>query len=95
MSGLPDHNYPAFHRAADVLRSKGFRVYNPAEFPHDGAPEDFPIRIAFAAYANFICLEADTLVLLPGWEPSKGVRAEKALAENCRLRIIEYLELPL
>ena len=91
MTGLPDYNYPAFHRAAADLRAAGHRVYNPAEFPHKGDPKDFPIRKAFAAYSAFICLEADMLILLPGWERSKGVSAEKALAENCGLEIVELV----
>ncbi|WP_376742486.1 DUF4406 domain-containing protein [Ensifer canadensis] len=90
MKGYPDSNYPLFHRVSSDLRSLGHRVYNPAEFPHSGPHEEFPIRSAFAEYAAFICLEADTLVLLPGWEKSKGVSAEKALAENCGVAVIEW-----
>jgi len=90
MTGLPGYNYPLFHKVAGDLREAGHRVYNPAEFPHKGDPKDFPIRKAFAAYSSFICLEADTIVLLPGWQASKGVSAEKALAENCGLEIIEW-----
>ena len=26
MTGLPDFNYPAFNRAADALRAKGYHV---------------------------------------------------------------------
>lgn len=90
MTGLPDYNYPAFHRVTAQLRESGHRVYNPAEFPHDGPSEEFPIRRAFASYCNFICLEADTIVLLPGWERSKGALAERQLALNCSLEIIEW-----
>jgi len=90
MKGYPESNYPLFHSVCAELRSQGHRVYNPAEFPHNGPHDTFPIRSAFAAYATFICLEADTLVLLPGWEKSKGVSAEKALAENCGIECVEW-----
>lgn len=33
MSGLPEFNYPAFNRAAAVLRAQGHHVENPAENP--------------------------------------------------------------
>lgn len=90
MTGLPDYNYPAFHAAAAELRAEGHEVYNPAEYPHEGSFETFPIREAFAAYSQYICLEANAIYLLDGWENSKGVKAELALAENCGLLIVEY-----
>jgi hypothetical protein len=90
MKGYPESNYPAFHAAASELRLAGNRVYNPAEFPHRGPHDAFPIRQAFAAYCNFICLEADTIVLMPGWERSKGAEAELALARNCGLDVLEF-----
>lgn len=90
MKGYPENNYPLFHNVAGELRAAGHRVYNPAEFPHKGAQKDFPIRRAFAAYSAFICLEADTIVLLPGWEHSRGAKAERALADNCGLEVIEW-----
>ena len=93
MTGLPDYNYPLFHGVAAKLRSDGHNVYSPAEYPHDGPLEAFPIRQAFAAYSAFICLEADTIILLPNWEKSLGVSAELALAKNCKLDILEWAKL--
>lgn len=90
MKGYPESNYPLFHRVSAELRAFGHEVYNPAEFKHDGPHETFPIRKAFAAYSEFICLRACTIVLLPGWEKSKGANAERALADNCGLEILEY-----
>lgn len=31
MSGIPHFNFPAFHRAAAMLRNEGHHVFNPAE----------------------------------------------------------------
>lgn len=90
MKGYPQSNYPLFNAVAAALRDAGHSVHNPAEFPHDGPHETFPLRKAFAAYCKFICEEADTIVLLPGWENSLGVSAELALARNCNLDIIEW-----
>jgi hypothetical protein len=90
MRGFPLFNYPLFHRVAAELRARGHEVYNPAEFQHDEPV--FPIRRAFADYARFICLEAEAIVLLPGWEKSLGVSAELALAKNCALQIIYFSE---
>lgn len=90
MTGLPEYNYPAFHAAAAALRALGHTVYNPAQYPHDGALEEFPIRQAFADYCRFICTEADLIVMLPGWQASKGATAERALGRAIGLRIAEY-----
>lgn len=93
MKGYPQSNYPLFTYVAAQLRAAGHTVYNPSEFPHDGEHETFPLRKAFAEYAKFICEEADTIVLLPGWEASLGVSAELALAKNCRLEVVEFKDL--
>jgi len=93
MKDIPHYNYPLFDSVSERLRDHGHRVYNPAEFPHDGPPENFPIRTAFAAYSSYICLEADTIVLLPKWQESLGVRAEFALASICKLDIFEWSDI--
>lgn len=90
MSGLPESNNPLFHRVSAEIRSLGHEVYSPAEFKHDEPA--FPMRKAFAEFSRFICLEADTIVLLPGWERSLGVSAELALAKNCGLDVLRYGE---
>lgn len=88
MKGYPESNYPLFRSVTAWLRAQGHTVYNPAEFEHNGPV--FPIRKAFAAYCKFICEDADTIVLLHGWEKSLGVSAELALAKNCGLEIFEW-----
>lgn len=91
MKGYPDSNYPKFRAVAALLRAEGHTVYNPAEFEWcREAHSAFPLRLAFLEYCTFICQQADTIVLLPGWEKSLGVSAELALAKNCGLDILEH-----
>ena len=47
----------------------------------DVAGVGFSLREALAADTRYICLEAEAIALLPGWEFSKGAVAEKCLAE--------------
>lgn len=44
------------------------------------AQHGLSLREALAADLQFICREADAIALLPGWENSKGVAAERATA---------------
>jgi len=96
MTGYPEHNYPAFRDVTAWLRSKGHYVYS----PHEQLPQTdgdrvgtVELRQAFADYCRFICLEADTIVLLPGWKDSRGAKAEHQLAINCKLDVFEMINI--
>lgn len=104
MTGIKDFNYPAFHAAAMELRAKGHFVFSPAENDlenhgpdilksetgnqAEAAAKGFDLRAALYEDTKFICLEADAIAMLPGWENSRGARAEHALAVALRHTII-------
>lgn len=52
------------------------------------AQHGFSLREALRDDTNWIAMEAEGIALLPGWQGSKGVRAEKALAEAINLEVI-------
>lgn len=81
MSGLPESNYPAFHDAARRLREIGLRVENPAEnnAPRCGSWLGY-MRIALRQVSK-----VDGVVMLPGWQRSRGARIEHRLARDLGL----------
>lgn len=107
MQGVPNFNYPAFHRAAAILRAAGHHCFNPAERDiqrHGGVDisqgnetgdrvlaekaHGFDLNAALADDTQYICMQADAIMMLPGWEASKGAFAEWALARALGRAII-------
>lgn len=72
MTGYPELNFPAFHRGAACLRSLGYEVVNPAEINPD------PTAGWLACMREDIkqLADCDGVVVLPGWEKSKGASIE-------------------
>lgn len=93
MTGIEHYNFPAFDAAAKQLREAGHEVFNPAENDrengfdatglqgHEAAEHGFDLRTALKQDLSWICDHAEGIALLPGWEESKGARAEVALAK--------------
>jgi Domain of unknown function (DUF4406) len=94
MRGLPNFGKDAFLKAASELRAQGHIVFNPVEEtiklygagvyennPH-GDESITPIsgELVFFNDLTFICLHADAVYLLPGWQTSAGAAAERAVA---------------
>lgn len=76
MSGIEDHNFPAFNAAASNLRTLGYAVVNPAEINADakGSWQEC-LRKDMAALTD-----CDMLALLPGWQKSNGAHLELHVA---------------
>ena len=77
MTGLPDHNYPAFDGAAALLAERGYPVENPAE-----NEQLFKDRVSPPHYTEYLraglaqLLRCDGVATLEGWWNSGGARWE-------------------
>lgn len=94
MTGYPGYNFPAFFEAENTLNSMGFETANPAAHDVDTYPDifDWPeypegkpsslFSLAKAMHWDLQqILECDGIVLLPGWEASKGANIELTVAK--------------
>jgi len=94
MTGLPDHNYPAFRAAAERLRAQGTKVISPHELPANCpgcSDEAMPHSWANHMRADLAALlTCDVIMLLPGWEQSRGAQLEKTVAEAVNMMVVDY-----
>jgi hypothetical protein len=89
MTGSANYNHETFHRVAKEFRDVDFMVCNPAEFFEGDTTRE---RKEYMRESFKYILEADTVVLLPGWEESRGARLEAAVATELGLIMMEYVE---
>jgi Domain of unknown function (DUF4406) len=99
MRGYENFNFQAFLDAAKELTEQGYKVYNPAEVelrrgfdPTTGEYADgreITIRELMCDDLTWICQFADKVVVLPGWENSKGAQAEVKTALAIGIEVIE------
>lgn len=84
MTGYPRFNYPAFNAMAEKLRAKGVQVFNPAENPEPPCKSwEGYMRMAIAQL-----VQCDRVVLLAGWEDSRGAVVEVGLAQALGMEIV-------
>ncbi|MBU0641297.1 MAG: DUF4406 domain-containing protein [Planctomycetes bacterium] len=86
MTGHEDHNFPAFHAAAQRFREAGWDVANPAE--NFGGRTDLP-REAYLRADMAMLAQCDAIALLPGWERSRGATLEAVLARELGLQFLD------
>lgn len=78
MSGIEGHNFPAFNAAAAQVRALGYDVVNPVDINPDATLSwEECLRNDLRA----LC-DCDGIVLLQGWENSKGAHFELHVAHR-------------
>ena len=88
MSGIPELNYPAFKAAAETLRALGATVVSPHEIvPPEAAPWSWEDHMRADLAALLTC---EVMMLLPGWEQSRGATLERSVAEALGMLVVEY-----
>src|SRR5690242_5233216 len=106
MRGIPEFNFPAFHAATAELRAHGYEVFSPAEQDENNGldtagmvgdnaelgPAGFNLREALAADLDYVCREAEAVVVLPGWEQSSGATAEVSAAHAVGIDVMTLAE---
>lgn len=93
MSGHEDFNFPSFFAAAKLLEAEGHEVFNPAAEDMKTwknlktVKKKANYRDCLRKDLNWILDHADCIAILPGWQRSKGVRVELALAKALGIEV--------
>jgi hypothetical protein len=106
MTGHAQFNFPAFHAAADDLRSKGYVVVSPAELDSPAAKKaaeesldgDASHYAANESWGDLLARDVkliadegiEAIVVLPGWHTSRGAKLETFVARLCGVPILEF-----
>lgn len=91
MTGIVDHNFPAFHMAASRLRVLGHEVVNPAELDEGEAmdhPWDYYLRRDLKKL-----VECEAMAVLPGWDHSRGAQLEIFVGFTLGMKILDHIQL--
>lgn len=107
MTGIPQFNFPYFDRAASLLRDAGWDIVSPAELDDErtreaalasenGDPGDSSLNGEtwadfLARDVKLIADEVDAVILLKGWQRSKGARLEAFVAALSGHKVYRYL----
>lgn len=97
MTGIPEHNLPAFSAATKRLRKEGHVAFSPPEEDIkifgsiENAMKYNTYRNAMKTDLNWILDNAEGIYLLKGWENSKGTAVELALANLLKLEVMYEL----
>jgi len=91
MSGIDGFNFRAFHAAATMLRAEGHDIVSPAEM--DEADDVPPGERPWAEYLRrdlAALLQCDGVIVLPGWQDSRGASFEALVAETLDMPVLVY-----
>lgn len=96
MRGYKAYNFEAFHEATNRLRNMGLDVLSPAEHdeetgfdPYHDDETNLDLEAAMRWDIQAV-LASDFIVLLPGWEKSRGVAIELTVADAVGIPTVLY-----
>lgn len=107
MSGYPQMNIPMFDRVAQLLREWDYDIVSPAELDDedtrkaalanldgsgDGECNGQTWGDFLARDVKLIADGVQGIILMPGWENSRGARLEAFVAVGCGHDLLEYTE---
>lgn len=78
MTGIKDKNFPAFNKAANALRKKGYQVINPAELDVNNPKTTWAECLRRDIVAEMRC---NGVATLPSYKHSRGAQLEVYIAE--------------
>lgn len=89
MTGLPEHNFPAFREATAWLRRAGKTVVSPHELDEgeDFAPGAMPWSYYLRRDLRQLTL-CNVVAVLDGWENSKGAQLEVHVARALGMPVV-------
>lgn len=73
-----------FANAEEMARAVGFEVFNPARVSDEGKPWEWYMKQDIKEL-----MDCDAILLLKGWEESRGARLEAYIASQLKIKIYE------
>ena len=73
-----------FANAEEMARAVGFEVFNLARVPDEGKPWEWYMKQDIKEL-----MDCDAILLLKGWEESRGARLEAYIASQLKIKIYE------
>jgi hypothetical protein len=83
MTGIPHHNFPAFHAATAALRAAGYEPVDPSV--HGADPSKTWTDFLRRDLLDLLSCEA--VALLAGWESSRGANLEVYVAKSLEMPV--------
>lgn len=75
-------------KADEARHGDDFAAVNPEGSVEKATENGFSLGVALSTDLTYICLQAEAIALLPGWEKSNGAQAEWATAKAMGLKFI-------